>query len=399
MNRRGKREGLTREIFAPIAASLLVLTSVAAAAGVETKPGLVVQPERVRFSRLGDGRQVLVSEVGEDGRIRDLTGEANYSVEPQGAVVVTPGGYLRPLRPGKATVTVEHGGHRSWVEVEATDEDKARPVHFANEVEPILSRHGCNAGGCHGKASGQNGFKLSLFGFDPAFDHDAMVKEGRGRRVFPAAPEQSLLLTKPTGQVPHGGGRRFDRDSEAYRVIRRWIAQGHPVGRCASADARAARGRSRPDASSTGARQQLAVLADYTDGSVRDVTRAGPVPEQRDRAGGGGRGRPGPHVRPGRRGGRDGPLHGPGRRLPRDRPAAATPDQFAADAGRANSTGQLHRRAGPGQWKKLGLRPVGAVTDEPSSSAASASTCAAGCPPPKKSGRSSPTPRPTSGPG
>ena len=131
----------------------------------------------------------LVSEVGEDGRMRDLTGEARYAVEPEGAVVVTPGGYLRPLRPGKATVTIEHGGHRSRVEVEATDEDEARPLHFANDVEPILSRHGCNAGGCHGKASGQNGFKLSLFGFDPAFDYDALVKEGRGRRVFPAAPE------------------------------------------------------------------------------------------------------------------------------------------------------------------------------------------------------------------
>src|SRR5438477_5875144 len=87
------------------------------------------------------------------------------------------------------------------------------PVDFANDVVPLLTRHGCNAGGCHGKAGGQNGFKLSLFGFDPDFDYNALVNEARGRRVFPAAPDHSLLLTKPTGRTPHGGGKRFDPDS------------------------------------------------------------------------------------------------------------------------------------------------------------------------------------------
>src|SRR5262249_22826736 len=107
--------------------------------------------------------------------------------------------------------------------------DANRPVDFANEIVPLLSRYGCNAGGCHGKASGQNGFKLSLFGLDPAFDYIAIVKEARGRRVFPAAPDHSLLLTKPTGRVPHGGGKRFPPDSEAYLTLRRWIAQGLPA--------------------------------------------------------------------------------------------------------------------------------------------------------------------------
>src|SRR5262249_16647930 len=71
-----------------------------------------------------------------------------------------------------------------------------RKIDFGRDVVPVLTRHGCNAGGCHGKASGQNGFKLSLLGFDPAFDHDAIVNEARGRRLFPASPENSLLLTK-----------------------------------------------------------------------------------------------------------------------------------------------------------------------------------------------------------
>ncbi|HEV3006829.1 MAG TPA: DUF1549 and DUF1553 domain-containing protein, partial [Pirellulales bacterium] len=144
---------------------------------------------------------------------------------------------------------------------------------FANDVVPVLSRYGCNAGGCHGKASGQNGFKLSLFGFDPAFDYNAIVLAARGRRVFPASPEQSLLLVKATGAAPHGGGQRLDPDSEPYQLLLRWIEQGLPA--------------SSPDAPivsklivepadrmlHAGDEQQLAILAEYTDGSRRDVTR------------------------------------------------------------------------------------------------------------------------------
>src|SRR5262249_59432668 len=104
------------------------------------------------------------------------------------------------------------------------------PVHFANDVTPLFSKLGCNGGGCHGKASGQNGFKLSVFGFDPRADYDALVKEGRGRRVFPAAPEASLLLTKPSGQIPHAGGRRLRAGPPAYRLPRRGGRQGLAVG-------------------------------------------------------------------------------------------------------------------------------------------------------------------------
>src|SRR3954470_16612551 len=82
-----------------------------------------------------------------------------------------------------------------------------RPLNFANDIVPIFTKAGCNAGGCHGKASGQNGFKLSLLGFEPAEDYEHIVREARGRRVFPAAPEQSLLLTKSINSTPHGGGR------------------------------------------------------------------------------------------------------------------------------------------------------------------------------------------------
>jgi hypothetical protein len=150
---------------------------------------------------------------------------------------------------------------------------ETRPVHFANDIEPILSRYGCNAGGCHGKASGQNGFKLSLFGFDADFDYDAIVKEARGRRVFPANPERSLLLRKPAGLAPHGGGRLFAADSEAYQVLRSWIAQGMPVGDPKAATLASIEVQPPRQTLERGGRQQLTVRAHYSDGSARDVTQ------------------------------------------------------------------------------------------------------------------------------
>src|SRR5213078_713993 len=97
------------------------------------------------------------------------------------------------------------------------------PIHFANQVVPLFTKFGCNAGGCHGKASGQNGFKLSLLGFEPAEDYEHIVREARGRRLFPAAPAQSLLLTKAVNSTPHGGGKKLDPKSDEYALIVKWI--------------------------------------------------------------------------------------------------------------------------------------------------------------------------------
>src|SRR5438874_2374876 len=104
----------------------------------------------------------------------------------------------------------------------------APAVSFELDVVPVLTKAGCNAGACHGKARGQNGFQLSLLGFDRDFDYAAIVQEARGRRVFPADPERSLLLLKPSAQMPHGGGRRLQVGDAAYEVLRRWIAAGMP---------------------------------------------------------------------------------------------------------------------------------------------------------------------------
>ena len=148
-----------------------------------------------------------------------------------------------------------------------------RPLNFANDIVPILTKGGCNGGGCHGKASGQNGFKLSLLGFEPQEDYEHIVKEARGRRIFPAAPEQSLLLTKGAAQLPHGGGKKLDPKSEDYADLVRWIREGMPYGK--DTDPKMVRISVEPGVLTMPlkGKTQLKVTAHYSDGSTRDVTK------------------------------------------------------------------------------------------------------------------------------
>src|SRR5690606_39847357 len=93
---------------------------------------------------------------------------------------------------------------------------------FVRDILPVLARAGCSAGSCHAKAGGQNGFQLSVFSYDPRADYAEIVKDGRGRRVLPGAPDESLLLLKPMAVLPHGGGKRIVQDSEAHQLLREW---------------------------------------------------------------------------------------------------------------------------------------------------------------------------------
>ncbi|HYG77447.1 MAG TPA: DUF1549 and DUF1553 domain-containing protein [Planctomycetota bacterium] len=148
----------------------------------------------------------------------------------------------------------------------------AETVHFANDIVPILSKYSCNTGGCHGRFNGQNGFKLSLFGYEPLEDYEHIVKEARGRRVSPAAPEQSLLLLKGTNTVPHTGGKRLDPESKDYALIVKWIRQGMPEQSLNPA-LTAIEVEPRETVLKKGATKQLKVIATYSDGTRRDVTR------------------------------------------------------------------------------------------------------------------------------
>ncbi len=147
------------------------------------------------------------------------------------------------------------------------------PVTFERDVEPILTRAGCNAGACHGKSRGQNGFALSLLGFDRGLDYDAIAKEGGGRRISRMMPEDSLLLRKAAAQVPHGGGLRLSPDSPAYETVLRWIAAGMP--RTPPDAPRLVRIAVEPTERTLKRSESfsLRVTAQYADGSREDVTR------------------------------------------------------------------------------------------------------------------------------
>jgi hypothetical protein len=204
---------------------------------------------------------------------RDVTEEAQFASSDPGVAAVEPAGLVRAKGDGEAKVTIRLGGAEAVVPITVRDFTAPRPTNFANQVVPVFTKLGCNSGGCHGKASGQNGFRLSLLGFEPTLDYETLVKEGRGRRLFPAVPEESLLLKKATARMPHGGGRRMEPGSHEERIVARWIAEGMPVGKADDPKVAGIEIRPASRVLAKGVRQQLVVTARYTDGSTEDVTR------------------------------------------------------------------------------------------------------------------------------
>ena len=247
-------------------------------------PGLGPKGELVRIefesvgatSLVGQNarKQLLVTGVYSSGQKHDFTHDVTYSVDAGNVLRVDKDGLVIPLADGSATITAtESSGKSATIAITASRGAEELPVNFENEIVPIFTKLGCNAGGCHGKADGQNGFKLSLLGFYPEEDYEYLVHEDRGRRVFPADPDYSLLLQKPANVLPHGGGQRMSPGSYEWELISRWIRQGMPYG--AETDPVLERIEAVPAVREMNVRtrQQLSVIAHYSDGSIRDVTR------------------------------------------------------------------------------------------------------------------------------
>ncbi len=222
-----------------------------------------------------DARQQLyVTGNYSTGQERDLTHSATYTSNPDGIVTIDDAGLVTPLADGEATVTASVNGSKvGSLKVSVTGVANELAINFKNQIVPIFTKLGCNSGGCHGKASGQNGFKLSLLGLYPDDDFEFLVKEARGRRLSPSSADESLLLTKAIGKSPHGGGKRMEEDSYEYRIMKRWISQGMPYGSDDDPSVASIECLPKGRVMDLGADQQITVIARYTDGTTEDVTR------------------------------------------------------------------------------------------------------------------------------
>ena len=220
-------------------------------------------------------RQLVVTGVFTDGDERDLSRQVQYTAEPAGIVAIDKTGWVHPVKDGKAVITAKAtGGSMATAEITVEESGSIQRINFPNEITPLFTKYGCNSGGCHGKSGGQNGFRLSLLGFEPQEDYEYIVKEARGRRVFPAAPDHSLLLLKAINESPHGGGSRIEKGSLDYRLIRSWIAQGMPYGKPDDPTLESVSAYPPVRIMDMNGEQQLLVTAKYSDGSMKDVTRS-----------------------------------------------------------------------------------------------------------------------------
>jgi hypothetical protein len=233
---------------------------------------LTVYPAKVTLKGIDDSSQLIVA-----GQLKelqqDLSGDVQYTVANPAIAKVTPSGRVIPLANGATEIVAKYGNHTAKISVVAESCDVDLPINFTNHIVPIFTKLGCNGGGCHGKSGGQNGFSLSLLGFVPELDYQTLVKENRGRRLFPAAPDSSLLLTKATGISAHAGGKRMEVDSDEYKLLRRWIGSGTPFG--SESDPTVVKISVYPESQimPRNNRQQLQVIAHYSDGSTQDVTQ------------------------------------------------------------------------------------------------------------------------------
>ncbi len=231
-----------------------------------------VFPADVNLKTSRDKQSVIVQAVYANGLTQDVTAQAKFVLENKSLVKQVVQTFY-PLANGKTKMAVSYAGHSVSVPVNVVDATKDVPVSFQLDVMPVFMRSGCNTGSCHGSARGKDGFRMSLFGFDPEADYYRITREMSGRRINVSLPEESLMLTKATGKVNHSGGKLMREKSELYKALYRWIDAGAPkdkgkVPHVVSLELYPKSGVFDGPGTTT----QLSVRAVYSDGTDRDVT-------------------------------------------------------------------------------------------------------------------------------
>lgn len=257
--------------------ALLVAIAVCLAAGevqaqVYPVQELRVFPAAVAMQSAADRQLMVVQAVQPDGVTRDVTAQTTMTAANP-ALIRREGNTLWPVADGQTELTIEYNGLKSVIPVSVAQATVTRDISFKLDVMPVFMKAGCNTGSCHGAARGKDGFRLSLFGYDPDGDHFRLTRELNGRRLNLAVPEASLLVEKSVGAVPHTGGKRFAADSELNSFFVRWITAGCPndpptVAQCTSLEIYPRQAV----LDGEGETQQVTVLARYSDGTDRDVT-------------------------------------------------------------------------------------------------------------------------------
>ena len=252
-------------LVGPVRAATETLPVGAKLAKIEARPAKISLGTPFVYSQL-----VLTGTLAGGERI-DVTRMVTLEA-PAKVVSITPTGLVRPLADGSGALEVSLAGQTLSIPVEVKGQKDKQEISFVRDVMPIVSRAGCNAGTCHGAEAGRGGFKLSLRGYDPLFDHRSFTDDLSARRITRAAPDASLMLLKTSGGVPHTGGVLTTPGEPYYEIIKEWIGSGVVL------DLETPRVKSLEITTGSaviglpGQKQQLAVLATYLDGTVRDVS-------------------------------------------------------------------------------------------------------------------------------
>ena len=234
---------------------------------------LEVFPQQFEFSGPRQSLQLIVTGHLANAEVADVTSVVAYSAVPPDVVHISASGRVTPTANGTAQLQVQSGNSSQSVTIRVTGQETAKRVSFEHETLPALAKAGCSGGACHGSPNGKAEFRLSLFGFEPAFDRKSLVRASQSRRVNTINPAQSLLLQKPTMQIPHAGGRRLKTGDKLYSILHDWIGAGCPVdpptAACVGIDVYPSVSRV---LRAPVDRQQFSVQARFDDGSIRDVT-------------------------------------------------------------------------------------------------------------------------------
>jgi len=255
-----------------LALTVMLLTAGMTRADEPQPAEILVYPPDVKLNTSRDRQSLIVQARYSDGITRDVTALATMKLADP-ALARLEQGTLHPTADGATELIIEYAGLSAKVPVEVTAATADRPISFHLDVMPTFMRSGCNMGSCHGAARGKDGFRLSLFGFDPIGDHHRLTREISGRRINLALPEASLLVEKSVGKVAHGGGKRFTENGEINATIVRWLKAGAPLD--AGEVPKVVELEIYPKGAvldGQGTTQKLTVRAKYSDGTDRDVT-------------------------------------------------------------------------------------------------------------------------------